>query len=186
MQFLNRDTLVFLADDPTAADRIKILFWFQRCLFLLVSAGVTSSSWKEHTERDVAVAWIKLLFLAHHARGKLPLSAVQSSWAQGLLWLGLMYHGTSLWSLSCIVPETGFIVGSTAINLTKELQISSHFLQWAPVAWCYPSSVTNKNQDDDVCIWSIDGWISLSCLVPDKQPFCNMCCNATRTSRSCI
>jgi hypothetical protein len=44
MQFLNRDTLVFLADDPTAADRIKILFWFQRCLFLLVSAGVTSSS----------------------------------------------------------------------------------------------------------------------------------------------
>ena len=43
-QFRNRDTLLFLADDPTSADGIKILFWFQRCLFLLVSAGVTSSS----------------------------------------------------------------------------------------------------------------------------------------------
>jgi hypothetical protein len=40
-----------------------------------------------------------------------------------------MYHGTGLWSRSCIVPETGFIVGSTAISLKKELQISSHFLQ---------------------------------------------------------
>jgi hypothetical protein len=43
-QFLNHGTLVFLADDPTAADRIKILFWFQLCLFLLARAGVTSSS----------------------------------------------------------------------------------------------------------------------------------------------
>lgn len=195
-QFLNRDALVFLAGDPAAAGRIKILFWFQHCLFLIASAGVTSSSWKESTQKGTS-QW-------HTDKALVPCSSCSgrdvylgsgeqlSTRAARVTGLGLMYHGTGLLSLSCIVSATGFFVNrlddrNCQSVARKSCRSGAIFLCWAPVPWCHrSSSVTEKEPGwRHMHLKSFDGWISLSCIVPDKQqPFCNTCCNACKNFHS--
>jgi hypothetical protein len=99
-KFHNLGILFFMADDPTGyscrsnKDFVLVSALFIPALAVLVSlAAVLKGAHRKGRPNCMHEA----LLFSLHAWGKLFIPAALSSSAQGLLGLGLMYHGTGLW-----------------------------------------------------------------------------------------